>query len=359
MLKKLHIFPLLTIVYLLASCAPPIIEAPPPIIKWPMPPERTRIQFVDYIIGSNDIVKINKNSAKRLIFGDNKELRLLKPTFPYYRDEILYLSDIVRIVAFDLKRNTFWTIGTGYFRNATGIAVTSDGTVYIGDSLSLSVSMYKPGTLKPVRITAMEMFRSVGGMDINEELGLLYVVDPKAHNIKVLNFEGELVFVIGYRGSGNGEFNYPFDVKVGPGGRLYVSDSGNFRVQILDPDGNFLGRFGSLGTGYGNFSRPKGLALDPDGNIYVLDSAFGNFQIFNPRGQLLLSIGTTGNDPGMHILPIGIFIGKDGRIFITEHGNRRVQIYQYFSYDDEEKVPPPPLRYDLTDQKEQRIGSPR
>ena len=249
-----------------------------------------------------------------------------------------------QVLAFDFGKKKFWTMGSGFFGNATGIAVLPDGTIYIGDSVRKCVYKYKPGSNSPNRITKLGMFLSVGGMDINEQLGWLYVVDPKGHNIKVLDLEGSLQFVIGYRGTGSGEFNYPYDIKVGPGGRIYVSDSGNFRVQIFDGEGSFLGKFGGIGTISGSFSRPKGLALDPDNNIYVLDSGFGNFQVFTQRGEPLLSVGTTGSDPGMHVLPVGIFITDTGKIFVSEHGNRRIQIYQYFSYEDEEKFPLPPLK---------------
>lgn len=344
MSRKVATIALTTIAMLLHACAATLPVDAPPDIKWPMPPARTRIQFVDYIIGSNDVIDNKDSRTKSLLFGDAKEIKLSKPTFPYFKNGVLYVSDLEHVTAFDFTSNKFWTIGKGYLRNATGLAVLSDGTVYIGDSVQKCVFVLRPGSKELERITVFKMFSSVGGMDVNEERGWIYVADPKGHNIKVIDFKGKQQFIIGYRGVGRGEFNFPYDVKVGPGGRIYVSDSGNFRVQILDSEGIFLGMFGGIGMQYGSFARPKGIALDRDGNIYVLDSKFGNFQIFSQRGKLLLSVGTSGSDPGMHLLPVGIYINEENRIFVAEHGNRRIQIYQYFSYDDEDKFPPPPLR---------------
>lgn len=329
---------------LITSCAATLPEDIPPDIKWPMPPARTRIQFMDYIIGSRDVLANANSRSKALIFGDQGEVRLNKPTFPYYKNGQLYVSDISVVKIFDFKNKIFRMVGRGILRNATGVAVLSDGTLFIGDSVFKCVFKVLPGSGELVRITAPEEFYSVGGMDINEEKGLVYIADPKGHDIKVIDFHGKQQFVIGHRGKKAGEFNFPYDVKVGPGGRIYVSDSGNFRIQILDRTGVFLGKFGGIGMEYGSFARPKGLALDSDGNIYVLDSRFGNFQIFSQRGQLLLAVGVSGSDPGMHLLPIGIHINEDNRIFVTEHGNRRIQVYKYFSYDDEKKFPPPSLR---------------
>lgn len=344
MIGKTIIITLAAFALMLFSCAATLPEDAPPDIKWPMPPARTRIQFVDYIIGSNDVVANSNSKTKSLLFGDAKEIKLSKPTFPFYKNGVLYVSDLEQVMAFDFANNKFWTIGSGYLRNATGLAVLSDDTVYVGDSVQKCIFVVRPGSKEPERITDFKMFTTVGGIDVNEKRGWIYVADPKGHNIKVIDFNGKLQFTIGYRGVGRGEFNFPYDVKVGPGGRIYVSDSGNFRVQIFDGEGIFLGMFGGIGTKFGSFARPKGLALDKDGNIYVLDSAFGNFQVFNQRGKLLLAVGTIGRDPGMHILPVGIYINDENKIFVAEHGNRRIQIYRYFSYDDEKKFPPPPLR---------------
>jgi DNA-binding beta-propeller fold protein YncE len=335
---------LMTAMVLTVSCAATLPEDIPPDIKWPMPPERTRVQFVDYIIGSRDVLTVKDSKTKALILGDAPETKLLKPTFPYYKNGVLYVSDIESVKAFDFKNKRFWTISSSQHLNTSGLAVLSDGTVYIGDSVRKCIFRSKPGRSVSEKITKPRMFGSVGGMDVNEEKGLIYVVDPKKHDIKVLDLEGNLQFIIGHRGKGKAEFNYPYDVKVGPGGRIYISDAGNFRVQILDGEGVFLGMFGGIGTQMGSFARPKGLALDKDGNIYIIDSVFGNFQIFNQRGQLMLVVGSVGKDPGMHLLPVGIFINKENRIFVTEHGNKRIQIYKYFSYDDEEITPPVPLR---------------
>ena len=335
----------LTAAMLLASsCAATLPEDLPPDIKWPMPPARTRVQFVDYIMGSRDVMADEGSRGKALVFGDQEEILFTKPTFPYYKNGTLYVSDYEMVKIFDFDNHKFSMVGRGILRNATGLAVLSDGTIFIGDSVLKCVFKMPPGAKEPVRITRPGDFYTVGGMDVNEEKGIIYVADPKGHDIKAMDLEGNQKFVIGYRGKDAGEFNYPYDVKVGLGGRIYVSDAGNFRVQIFDGEGTFLGKFGSIGMKYGSFARPKGLALDRDGNIYIIDSRFGNFQIFNQRGQLLLAVGVNGSDPGMHLLPVGIYINDKDRIFVTEQGNKRVQIYKYFSYDDEKKIPPPPLR---------------
>jgi len=113
-------------------------------------------------------------------------------------------------------------------------------------------------------------------------------------------------------------------------------DSGNFRVQIFDREGNFMRMFGSVGILPGQFARPKGISLDPDGHIYVVDGAFGNFQIFTREGRILLAVGTVGVEPGQFVLPIGIAFDVDGKLYVVDQLNRRIQVFQYLTYPDEQ-----------------------
>ena len=52
--------------------------------------------------------------------------------------------------------------------------------------------------------------------------------------MQVLRYsDGSHVRTIGSKGSGNGQFNYPWGVSFDGQGRIVVSDSGNDRIQLL------------------------------------------------------------------------------------------------------------------------------
>jgi hypothetical protein len=67
---------------------------------------------------------------------------------------------------------------------------------------------------------------------------------------------GTFVSTWGSAGTGDGQFNSPLGVAVGPAGNVYVVDQGNHRIQKFDSTGTFLTTWGSKGTGDGQFEVP-------------------------------------------------------------------------------------------------------
>jgi len=96
----------------------------------------------------------------------------------------------------------------------------------------------------------------------------LYVADTRNHRITVWKYKTDSDEVtqfanknFGQYGDGDGQFNRPEDVTVGPDGRVYVADTGNHRVQVFDKDGTYVGEIGWYGDADGQFNSPSGLAV--------------------------------------------------------------------------------------------------
>jgi DNA-binding beta-propeller fold protein YncE len=323
---------------LITSCAP-IPKDIPPELYWPTPPERTRIKFIDYIESNLDVVG-EEGAFKRMLFGSQEEETFRKPSFVAVKDGVMYVTDINRIFKFDIMRHEFKVIGTGLLRNATGIDVTSDGKIYVADSMLKKIIIIEGEELKATALGGTGEFVSPGGLVVDEQRGRFLVVDTKKHVVYAYTLEGKYLFSIGSRGGGAGEFNFPYDITVDKEGYIYVIDSGNFRVQIFGPEGNFINTFGSVGALPGLFSRPKGIAIDSEGHIYVVDAAFGNIQIFDVEGRIYLDVGKSGEEPGMFLLPMGIYIDEEDKLYVVDQINRRVQIFQYLKYPNEEHLKP-------------------
>jgi hypothetical protein len=64
--------------------------------------------------------------------------------------------------------------------------------------------------------------------------GHLYVSDARFDAIQVFNEDGQLLFIIGGRGFGPGEFWSPGGLAMDGRGRMAVADTGNRRIQLLE-----------------------------------------------------------------------------------------------------------------------------
>jgi DNA-binding beta-propeller fold protein YncE len=64
-----------------------------------------------------------------------------------------------------------------------------------------------------------------------------------------------------------------------------VSDSGNHRIEKFDREGNFITQWGGFGNGDGQFNFPYGISVGPRGSIFVVDSANSRIQQFMPAEE--------------------------------------------------------------------------
>ena len=93
------------------------------------------------------------------------------------------------------------------------------------------------------------------------EDGTVGIADLGQDRVLIYDASGELLMRLGETGSGEGQFDRPYDLTWGPEGRLFVSDYGNHRVQVFDEDFRFQESWGQPGSGDGELQKPSGLLL--------------------------------------------------------------------------------------------------
>ena len=163
----------------------------------------------------------------------------------------------------------------GYLNYPQGIAISSDGILYVVDSFNSRIQYFDTdGTSlgswnvsevseKPLRYWYPFWLT----LDTEEEF--LYVTN--SHNsIQILDKKGTLIKILGKGGFHPGHFNEIEKIAFDNNGYLHVADKHNDRVQVFDENLEFVAE-------KKGFVDPRDVAFDSKGNIYVLENFGGSY----------------------------------------------------------------------------------
>ena len=100
--------------------------------------------------------------------------------------------------------------------------------------------------------------------------GIIYVA-AKAFDLSKFTADGKFISVLGEKGKGKGQWNYPKGLAINSKGQVVISDSKNLKILILDKEGKFVKEFGEEGEAESQFGDLGPVAVDADDNIYVSD----------------------------------------------------------------------------------------
>ncbi|WP_407870632.1 cadherin-like beta sandwich domain-containing protein [Paenibacillus sp. P36] len=195
------------------------------------------------------------------------------------------------------------------FYSPSGIAVGSDGTVYVADAGIGQIKKLPSGASAWEDITLSGGFNFPGGIAV-DRYGALYVADTMHNQIKKLPSGGSTWADITYAG----DFQYPAGVAVDNDGTVYVADTYHSKIKKL-PDG--ASDWEDI-TKSGTFSFPTGIAAGSNGAVYVVDSED------NRQVKKLSSGGNSWKDitnSGGFYYPNGIAVGSDGSLYVPDTSN--------------------------------------
>jgi DNA-binding beta-propeller fold protein YncE len=311
---------------------------------WPDPPDEPRYRYVGELTGEDNFRPdnwANPGNAEKMfdwlvgLTGFNSQpVVLQRPQSGMVDAEgRIYITDIGRgaVFVFDKPAGKLevWESARGGARFVSPIGITQGARdeILVADAELRSVfRLDKNGNL--LGEFGHDILERPTGLARDAQRGRVYVADTRAHDIKVFDDDGKLINVIGQRGEGDGEFNFPTHLAF-VANKLYVTDTMNSRIQTFDADGNFIAKFGKLGLNVGNLVRPKGVAVDSTGNIYVIESLYDNLLVFDNKGRTLLALGGSGKGIGEFYLPSGVWIDSHDQVYIADMYNGRITVLQF------------------------------
>jgi sugar lactone lactonase YvrE len=151
--------------------------------------------------------------------------------------------------------------------------------------------------------------------------GTVFVADWDNHRIQAFTRGLEFERKWGERGDLPGQFKQPGDVAIDHNDTVYVADTWNQRVQVFTADGKYLREFG--GAWYG----PRGVTVSGNGKVYVADTGNHRIRRFDAAGHEEMTWGGNGSEPGQFKEPIGITTDAADRVYVCDNANARVQIF--------------------------------
>ena len=222
-----------------------------------------------------------------------------------------------------------------------GVAINHNGDIIIAENNALSVYTCTGEKRRSIGSSQQQANHSPENEDRKKQLdrargvavdndGNILVLEKARDRIVKFTGDGDYVAEVGQRGTQDLEFNWPKGIAIHPKSkRIYVADDRNHRIQILNPDLTFYNKFGSRGSGNGQFNHPWDIAFDSSGNAYIADKDNHHIQVFTEEGRYVRQFGKEGSGDGELNAPSSVAIGNDDVLYVTEYGNHRVSVFTF------------------------------
>lgn len=270
-----------------------------------------------------------------LVFKHTVEPAMLLPTgVAVATDGTVYVADGVhdRILAFKASGEfieEIRSVGDEALSRPLSVKVAADGSLWIADTGNARVLARAPdgSLLRQIRWPQKpdEKLPDVTDLAFGLKGESVWLVDNDNHRLASFDLATGNLSFFGEMGESLGQFNYPFMLASNPAGDVFVSEAVNGRVQIFSASGRVAGSLGTYGAGLGNLYRPKGIAVDRDGNAWVVDGTMGVVQVFKPNGILIDVLRDEQGKPFKLETPCGAAFDADGNFYVTELLEHRVR----------------------------------
>jgi uncharacterized protein (TIGR03437 family) len=217
--------------------------------------------------------------------------------------------------------------GLGQINFASGIAVNTNGDVFIADTDNHKIKKITPlgiittfaGSTAGDNNIGIGQLRNPIGIEI-DPAGNIYVADTGNHKIKKITPSGLITTIagstLGDSNLGLGQFNQPSNIQVDAIGNLFIADKGNHKIKKITSNGVITTIAGSTEgddvAGLGQFVLPNSIAINPTGEVYISDTGNNKIKKVNQNGSISTFINSQLS------LPSGIVFDSSGNLYVAD-----------------------------------------
>lgn len=161
--------------------------------------------------------------------------------------------------------------------------------LYVSDIELDQVLVYDADSLKLIRkigttghnheLTTLGDFARPTGLAVDSD-GNLYVADTMNNRIEVFDADGKFISTFGKAGDGPGYFARPKGVAIDSDDHIWVADGMQDRVQVFNKETQLLIAFGGHGLLPGQFQGLVGIATDKNNRVFTSEIYPGRVQQF-------------------------------------------------------------------------------
>ena len=153
----------------------------------------------------------------------------------------------------------------GQFNYPYGVAVDSNGNVYVGDFNDSRIQKFDATGNYISTFSSSPSINFAGGAAFDSS-GNIYFPGAESEQIFEYSPSGSLINHFGIGGSGTGQLNGPYQVALDSSNNIYVTNLFNNDVVKFTNGGSYLTQW--------SISSPEGIAYSPyNGNLYVSSSS--------------------------------------------------------------------------------------
>jgi DNA-binding beta-propeller fold protein YncE len=207
-------------------------------------------------------------------------------------DDRLFVTDasLHRVVVFNPKHEQEAAFGAPVLVRPGGMAIDRENRyVYVADSGNDVVDVFDADTYKFLRQigkpskkhdqTDPGTFSLPEGVAVDSE-GNVYVTDTFNDRVESFDADGGFITTFGKNGDGPADFERPKGIAADCDGHIWVVDAAESRVKVFDKQGRLLIYFGGQGNYPGQFMGPWGIAIGPSNQVVVSETFPGRVQVF-------------------------------------------------------------------------------